>query len=208
MSDSYAQYEQSCWEHNDGHRMPSPTGTFARCCPVAHSRYIFSTFTSTTSALPLCSRWKTKSAVIAARRSSIPRATGFDEILAWYSATVTGAGRWYSNGARQSGPCVRVRPGVRFGAGGLTPHRCLLTLLSHNLPNHSTAGVGQAPVPAGVVVSQPYIVQAHQVQDGRMDIAHVINILHRFESEIIRGADKRPAFMPPPAIQIVIACVL
>jgi hypothetical protein len=57
------------------------------------------------------------------------------------------------------------------------------------LPDHPPAHVGQPEVPAGVTERQLLVVQAEQVQNGRMEVVHVHVVLDRVVAEVFDGPD-------------------
>ena len=58
--------------------------------------------------------------------------------------------------------------------------------------------VGQPEIPAGVAVRQSLVVEAHQVQDGRVQVVDMHGIFNRLETEVIRGAVDQATFHTAP----------
>src|SRR5262245_16268972 len=56
--------------------------------------------------------------------------------------------------------------------------------LCQNSLDHFTPGVGEALIPAGAVIGELHIVQAHQVHHRRVYIAHAVYVFHRLEAQI------------------------
>src|SRR5947209_1159926 len=60
--------------------------------------------------------------------------------------------------------------------------------LRNDVVVHRTRDVGQAEVAAGVAVGEPFVVDAHQVQDGGVQIVDVHASLRGGETELVGGA--------------------
>src|SRR5206468_3210229 len=53
---------------------------------------------------------------------------------------------------------------------------------------HAAAHIGEAEVAAGVAVSQLLVIEAEQVQQGRVQVVHVDLVLHGVVAELVGGA--------------------
>src|SRR3954469_23036763 len=60
--------------------------------------------------------------------------------------------------------------------------------LSQDLPDYLAVHVGQAEVAAGVAVGELLVVEAHQVQDRRVQVVDVDRVLLRLEAELVGRA--------------------
>ncbi len=96
--------------------------------------------------------------------------------------------------------CQRTFDLIRAG----TPLDRDAELAREDLPNDVAVDVGQAVVAAAVAIGQPLVVEAHQVQDRRVQVVDVDLVLRRRASRIRRWPRGRmPRRTPPPAIHIV-----
>src|SRR5437016_2881989 len=66
--------------------------------------------------------------------------------------------------------------------------------LRQNLSHDSPVNIGQPKIPAGVPVSELFVVKAEQMQKRRVQIVNVNFVFDRLESEFIGGAVNRAAF--------------
>src|SRR5262245_11106281 len=66
--------------------------------------------------------------------------------------------------------------------------------LRQNLLHHSSVNVGEAKIPSSVAVGELFVVEAEQMQEGRVQIMNVNWIFDCFESEFVRSAVNRAAF--------------
>src|SRR5205807_449803 len=57
-----------------------------------------------------------------------------------------------------------------------------------NLPNDVAVDVGEPEVAAGVAVGEPGMVQAHQVEDRRVEVVDVHRVLGRRVAVVVGGA--------------------
>src|SRR5436309_6523027 len=71
--------------------------------------------------------------------------------------------------------------------------RCGLSL-GEDLLHHPPVNVGQPKIPAGVPVSELFVVKAEQMQERRVQIVDVNLVFDRLESEFVRGSVNRAAF--------------
>src|SRR5579859_7458284 len=58
----------------------------------------------------------------------------------------------------------------------------------HNLRHDAAFHVGQTEVAAGVAEGQPLVIEAEQMQDGRVQVAHVHRLLDGVMAEFVGGA--------------------
>ena len=79
----------------------------------------------------------------------------------------------------------------------------LSRVLRENLERHLAGHVGQPEIAAAVAVRQPLVVEAQQVQHGRVQIVDVHAVLDGVVAVVVGGAVVMPPFTPPPAIHIV-----
>jgi hypothetical protein len=83
-----------------------------------------------------------------------------------------------------------------------------------NLPDHLAVHIRQPEVAPAIAIGQLRVIEAEQVQYGRMQIVHVRLVFDRLKAEIVRGAVGYPAFNAPAGqpdrktVGIVIAAVL
>ena len=56
-----------------------------------------------------------------------------------------------------------------------------------DFPHHLTVDIGQSEVAARVAVRQTLVIQAQNVQNGRVQIVHVHGIVDRQETELVRN---------------------
>ena len=59
-----------------------------------------------------------------------------------------------------------------------------------------TVDIGQAEVAAGVAVRQLFVIETHQVENGRVEVVHVHPLFNRRKTKIIAGSIDGPSFYP------------
>src|SRR5438046_6013113 len=83
-----------------------------------------------------------------------------------------------------------------------------------NLVQYAAVNIGQAEIAPGIPIGELLVIEAEQVQDGRVQIVHVNLVLDRLETEFVRRAINRAAFHSPAgephaeSVRIVVAAHL
>src|SRR4030095_15221610 len=68
------------------------------------------------------------------------------------------------------------------------------TALRNDFSHHAAVHIGQAEIAAAVAVGEPFVVEAHEVQDGRVQVVDVHAVLDRGIAHLVGGAVQGPAF--------------
>src|SRR5262245_14116150 len=67
-------------------------------------------------------------------------------------------------------------------------------LLGNQLVNHLAVDIGEAEVAAGVAIGEALVVEAHELQDGGVQVVNVDGVFGRAEAEFIGRTISLPAF--------------
>src|SRR5271165_5970323 len=70
----------------------------------------------------------------------------------------------------------------------LTQERSNCLVVFQDFTNDVAVNVGEAVVAAGVAKGQPLVVEAHHVQDGRVQVVDVNLVFHGMPTEFVGGA--------------------
>src|SRR6266567_8167543 len=70
--------------------------------------------------------------------------------------------------------------------------------LSQDILYHFPFHIGEAESPALVSIGQPFMINAHQVEQGRLKIMYVDGIFYNIVTEVIRLSVAEPGFYTSP----------
>ena len=70
----------------------------------------------------------------------------------------------------------------------------VISLSGDQVVQHVASYIGKAEIAAAVTIGQLQVIDAHQIEDGRVDIVHVNRLLDGLESKLVRGTIDRAAF--------------
>src|SRR4030095_16856630 len=81
------------------------------------------------------------------------------------------------------------------GASPLNPAQSAFSnrLLSQDLSHHFPVDVGEAVIAAAISVSELFVIEAHEMEDGRVQVVDVALVLHGLPAEVVSGAEGHAA---------------